>query len=311
MNKRTSSEIKSKAALAKKAARHHFGKTAKKIEFKPAGKTNFVFEVSTGNKHFIIRISPVRSKLKDCLKEQWVSQQLREKGVPVAEILEVGNKVIPLPYMLQEKIDAEEATNHPKRAEILKELGGYARIIHSIPTFGYGQDFDWPGSKISKHKTWSEYLEKGLKINDHLSFLKKQNFLSKRKIDKLSSLFKKISSWKIDPSLNHGDLRLKNVLVDKEGKIKAIIDWEKCGSNITPYWDFSIALHDLSIDEKQYFLEGYGLDFKEFGRMSYALTAFNLINYVPVLRELVKKKDRMQLQFYKLRINGDLNLFSL
>ena len=55
---------------------------------------------------------------------------------------------------------------------------------------------------------------------------------------------------------------MKNVIVNEAGEIKAILDWEDCSSNCAPYWDFSIALHDLSIDGKQKFLEGYEPDLK-------------------------------------------------
>jgi len=44
--------------------------------------------------------------------------------------------------------------------------------------------------------------------------------------------------------------------VTDQGEIKAILDWEHCSSNGAPCWGFSIALHDLSIDGKQKFLEG-------------------------------------------------------
>ena len=33
--------------MARKVVKHHFGKSLEKIEFKPAGKTNFVFDVVT------------------------------------------------------------------------------------------------------------------------------------------------------------------------------------------------------------------------------------------------------------------------
>jgi hygromycin-B 4-O-kinase len=99
--------------------------------------------------------------------------------------------------------------------------------------------------------------------------------------------------------------------VNKQGKIQAIIDWENCASNIAPYWDLSIALHDLSIDGKQRFLEGYGLNFEEFNSMSYALAAFNMINYVPALERAIAKKNKLRLEFYRLRLNGAFDLFSL
>ena len=116
---------------------------------------------------------------------------------------------------------------------------------------------------------------------------------------------------KICAQAQHGDLRLKNVLVNEAGKIAAIIDWENCTSGIVPYWDFSIALHDLSIDGKQKFLEGYGLDFDEFNRMAWLIKAFNLINYSNTFKRIVEKKDAHRMEFYRLRMNGYLDLFSI
>lgn len=297
--------------MAKKVVTHHFGKSIKNIEFKPAGKTNFVFDIETKQGNFIVRIASSRTKIYDFIKEQWATQKALGKGIPVPEILEVSNEIIPLPYMLQKKIDGKDAMDHPCRLDILQDLGNYARLIHSIPTNGFGSVFDWSKNKPSKQKTWIEFLENELGVSERLKFLQMQNILNKRKITKLIALFEKIRRWKITSSLNHCDLRLKNVIANDAGKIQAIIDWENCASNVAPYWDFSIALHDLSIDGKQRFLEGYGMNFAEFDRMSYALTAFNVINYIPVLQRIIERKDVMRLEFYKLRLNGSLDLFSL
>lgn len=297
--------------MAKKVIKHHFGGSIKKIEFKPAGKTNYVFEAATSNGHFIVRISDTRTKLNDFIKEQWAAQRAAEKKIPVPEILEVGNEVIPLPYMLQEKVDGKEAMDHPKRLDILYDLGRYAKDIHSIATEGFGNTFNWSNNKLSKKNTWPDFIQKELHLGERIKFLEQKNILQKKKIRKLISFFEKIKKWKLNPSLNHCDLRLKNVLVNKAGKIKAIIDWENCSSNIAPYWDFSIALHDLSIDGKQKFLEGYGLNSEKFQEMSYALTAFNLVNYIPDLQNIIAKRDKSMLELYKLRLNGSLDLFSL
>ena len=91
----------------------------------------------------------------------------------------------------------------------------------------------------------------------------------------------------------------------------AIIDWENCASNIAPYWDFSIALHDLSIDAKQKFLEGYDMNIEDFSKKAFSLTVFNIINYIPALQRMVDKKDKNNLALYKLRLDGSLDLFSL
>ncbi|HKC37636.1 MAG TPA: aminoglycoside phosphotransferase family protein [Chitinophagaceae bacterium] len=307
----TPSQIKSKTAMAKKVVKHHFGKSLQKIEFKPAGKTNFVFDVVTKEGNYIVRIANSRTKLNDFTKEQWAAQKALNIGVPVPEILEVGNEIIPLPYMLQQKIEGQEAVNHPDRLKILHRLGKYARMIHSIPTTGFGKVFDWSKNKLSKKKTWIEFLEKELLVAEGLKFLYDNDILSKKKIKKLNVEYERLKKWKITPSLNHCDLRLKNVIVNEAGEIKAILDWEDCSSNCAPYWDFSIALHDLSIDGKQKFLEGYELDVEEFSKKAYALTVFNMINYIPALQRIIDKKDKKKLELYKLRLDGSLDLFSI
>jgi hygromycin-B 4-O-kinase len=297
--------------MARKVVKHHFGKSLEKIEFKPAGKTNFVFDVVTKEGNFIIRIANSRSKFNDFMKEQWATQKALSIGVPVPEILEVGNEIISLPYMLQQKIEGEEAVNHPDRLKILQKLGKYARMIHSIPTTGFGKVFDWSKNKLSKKKTWGEFLEKELLVAEGFKFLHDNDILPKKKINRLNVEFGKLKRWKVTPSLNHCDLRLKNVIVNEAGEIKGILDWEDCSSNCAPYWDFSIALHDLSIDGKQKFLEGYELNVEEFSRKAYALTIFNIINYIPALQRIIDKKDKNRLAFYKLRLDGAMDLFSI
>ena len=297
--------------MARKVVKHHFGKSLEKIEFKPAGKTNFVFDVVTKEGNFIVRIANSRAKLNDFMKEQWVTQKVMGIGVPVPEILEVGHEIISLPYMLQQKIEGEEAVNHPDRLNILQDLGKYASLIHSIPTTGFGKVFDWSKNKLSKKKTWLEFLEKELMVAEGLKFLQDNDILSKKKIKRLNGEFERLKKWKITPCLNHCDLRLKNVIVNEGGEIKAILDWEDCSSNCAPYWDFSIALHDLSIDGKQKFLEGYEPDMGEFSKRAYALTVFNIINYIPALQRIIARKDKNGLAFYKLRLDGAMDLFSL
>lgn len=297
--------------MAKKVVEHHFGKATKTIEFNAAGKTNFVFTVTTKEGNFIVKIAFTKTKYKDFLKEQWAIQKASEAGVPVAEILEVGDEIIPFPYMLQRKVEGTEAIHHPDRLEILRKLGKYARVIHSIPTEGFGSLFNWSKNKLSKKKTWVEFLENELQVDGGLNFLDQHSILNKKKIKHLKTEYQRIKKWKVTPSLNHCDLRLKNVITNEKGDIKAILDWENCASNCAPYWDFSIALHDLSIDAKQKFLEGYEPDIEDFSKKAFALTVFNIINYIPALQRMVDKKDKHNLALYKLRLNGSLDLFSL
>ncbi len=311
MGRHSAIQVRQKTEMVKKLMKHHFGTAPKNIQFQPAGLTNFVFQAECKEGAFIVRIGGSGRKFSDYIKEQWAVKKAREKGVPVAEILEVGNEIIGMPYMLQQKLEGEEALHHPKRLKILQEVGYYTRLIHSIPTTGYGAVFDWSNNQLSKNKTWKDYLQDEWKMNTRLQVLKKYSLMNKKHLTKLEHLVERIAKWNIPPSLNHGDIRLKNVIVNDKGKILALIDWEHCTSNIAPYWDLSIALHDLSIDAKQYFLEGYGLDPKEFSRLANAIKVFNILNYTDAIERLVKKNDTNGLEFYRLRLTGALDLYLL
>ena len=132
-----------------------------------------------------------------------------------------------------------------------------------------------------------------------------------KKLQGLERELQKIRRWKGRPSLAHGDIRLKNVVLDKTEKITAILDWENCISSMAPYWELSIALHDLTMDEKETFLEGYGLGLDEYLEIAPSIKALNLLNYAPYLQRALKRKDKARLQELRARLNGAFDLYSL
>ena len=308
MEKRSPAEISKKSKLVRTILQHHVGKAPSAVKFKPAGLTNFVFEAKTTGGSFIVRIGSSRDKLKDFRKEEWAITCAKNIGVPVAEIVDVGSDLVNLPYMIQRKVDGDDATHHPNRREVLRELGHYAKVIHSIPTTAFGQVFDWAHHRHSRNKTWRDYLDNELEVTRRMEVLEKAGVLTPVHFKKLQKAVERIERWKQEPCLNHGDIRLKNVITNKKGKILAIVDWDNCISSIAPYWDFSIALHDLSVDAKQEFLEGYGIGANEFKKMSYALKTFNTLNYVPYIERIIRQKKSGLLAWYKVRLNGYLDL---
>lgn len=235
----------------------------------------------------------------------------REVGVPTPEILEVGCEAVPIPYMVSRRVEGREATHHPERLRILREMGRLTALIHTVPTHGFGRTFDWSRNRLSRNESWREYLQSELKVADRIEALERQRLLSPPQADALRTTFAEIETWTTPPVLNHGDVRLKNVLADETGDVTALIDWEFCSSNIAPYWDLSLALHDLSIDAKQEYLAGYGLSEDKIREMAPALKAFNLINYAPYAAEACSARDAARLDRYRTRLAGALDLFSL
>ncbi len=311
MEKRTPEEIKEKEDMAKQVIRHHFGISQGNVEYQDSGHTNFVFEAKVPEGEFIIRIARKPEKISDYTKERWVSNRAKEAGVPVAETLQVGNEVIEMPYMLQRKTPGTIASDHPERKKAIRQLGHYAAVINSIRTKDFGCVFDWSPNEDSKINSWKKFLKNELDVASRLAILEENRMLSHANFKKLESYTRKIRKWEFEPVLNHGDLRLKNVIVDDQGEIMAIIDWENASSNIAPVWDLSIALHDLSIDQKQLFLEGYGWPAEEYREWVYAMKTFNILNYTDDIQVFLEKDQQDQLEQYRLRLNGFYDLYSL
>ncbi len=53
----------------------------------------------------VVRLSDKPEKITLFLKEQWAVDKARSNEIPVPDILEVGNEIIPIPYMIVRKIN--------------------------------------------------------------------------------------------------------------------------------------------------------------------------------------------------------------
>jgi aminoglycoside phosphotransferase (APT) family kinase protein len=308
--------MKIKREIARNIIEHHFGKLPREIEDVKGGFANFVYLAKINKKKYIVRISDEPSKIQSFMKEQWAVQKALENKIPVPNILEVANEASKYPYMIVEYVNGTPALSRPSndRLEIIKKMGKYTAIINSIPTTGYGVYFDWSSNELSHNDSWCDYLEKELKMEDRIAVFEKNKILDDEGISKLKSAFREMQGWTNKPSLNHGDMRLKNILVDEDKKICAILDWEMCISNIAPQWDLSIALHDLNMDEKDAFLDGYGLSPQEYRNRALGIKALNIINYAPFIERAYEVNDdrsKKYIDHMKTRLRGALDLYSV
>ena len=296
--------------VAKTIVERHFGKPASRIVYKSSGRTNFVFAVNHVEGQFVVRISPNADNMKAFQKELWASRKAREAGVPSPEVLAVGNDAVSEPYMITRRVTGTEATHHPDRSRIIHEMGRYAATINSINTNGFGSNFEWAGDG-PEHSTWNSYVKEEFEIDKRLQVFAQHEILPEEELQQISRIVENAKPRDGNAKLNHSDLRLKNVIVDEGGDIVAIIDWEECMSTIAPQWELSIALHDLSIDEKHAFIEGYGLSGRQVAEMAPLIKAFNILNYSRVIEESVADKNDKNLAEIKLRLMGSLDMYSL
>ena len=311
-NSGSAKEVNRAKELAREVIAHHFGsRKPRRVVHKTSGLSNFVFEVAHAEGDFIVRISPDPARINSFIKEQWAQNKAREAGVPVPEILEVGSHVINQPFMISRVVEGGDARVHERRLDIVREMGRYAALINSIGTKGFGATFDWSSNQLSHNETWRDFLDSELRFEEKLEILQKRKMLGEAPAKKIRKILTETAKEKRKPALNHGDVRLKNVMVDDQGRITAFLDWEHATSNLAPAWELSIALHDLTIDEKQLFLEGYGLKEKQIAELMPVVKAINIVNYAPEVERLAMEKDKPHLEKLRTRLGGALDLYAL
>lgn len=295
--------------LVLEVARRHFGEPARAVVECAGGLTNAVYQLKVSQGAFIIRTHENATKIQDYLKEQWAMAAARDAGVPVPHVLEVGNLEDGRAYMIAERVLGLEGCAVADRLSVVKQMGQAAARLHAVRTHGFGSVFDWSANSLSKHATWAGYLEDGFGTEARIEMLLKHRVIGRRQARWLRSEASTLAKTRRRPNLQHGDLRLKNVIVQpKSGRIAAIIDWEACVSMPGPAWDLSLALHDLGLDEKEAFLEGYGMAPKAFAKTLDAIRCFNMLNYAHAVHSAALRQDDRRLAWFRARLAGELDL---
>ena len=142
---------------------------------------------------------------------------------------------------------------------------------------------------LPRRHSWGAHLEGDLRIRAHRGYgAANVSAGQRRKMPILLHMF----TWRRNPVLHHGDMRLKNIIVDQHGSIWRCCDWEHCTASVPALWDLSVALHDLTIDEKQAFLQGYGYRPRELTKSIGYMRLLNALNYAPRIAEMAERGER-------------------
>jgi len=296
-------------AAAAGVVKRHFDSRPGPLRPLAGGLTNAVFSVRVGRGAHVVRLHAEAAKVHDYLKEQWVMEQARAAGVPTPRVLEVGNDERGHAYMIVEQVPGLPGTQVADRLGLLQQLGRCAQRLHGVATRGFGRVFDWSNNRLSKHARWGRCLDEELQAPARLKTLQRLGGLDEAALKPLQAALDTMRGWRRPPVLQHGDLRLKNVIADADGgTIVALIDWEDCLSAPGPYWDLSIALHDLGPDEREAFLDGYGMSAVAFERAAPFVRALNLLNYAEALTAAAEAGDRARLAWMRARLRGAFDM---
>ncbi len=251
------------------------------------GFVNQVFLAETKTTKLIVRMQDSNS-LDEYKKEVWAANRAIEKFIPTPKILKIGvfdGKA----FSIQEYVQGVENKNLSVDEKVVwKKLGEYARRIHTIEVGGFGLDFRDMTQGDSK-LAWLRYLNYNIESLNETDELLKLNVLTKNQSAKAREIFENLKSREFVFGLNHGDLSLKNTIVDAFGTIH-LIDWGSSEASIVPHHDL-IQLLKVNMQENnpddseiQAFLDGYGIDENEYQSILPDLEALLLLRAFDKLR---------------------------
>ena len=273
------------------------------------GLTNLVYQADLDDRSVIVRINADPLKLKVFEREQHAMTLARGAGLPVPRVLQVGAD--PHPFMLLDAVRGVVGTHAYDRIGTVRQMGEITARIHRIhlPWFGPSAVDAAPTARAPRRHSWGAHLEGDLHASERITTLERLGMFLPDNADQLRQILRHMSTWRRNPVLHHGDMRLKNVIVDQHGTVAAVIDWEHCTSSVPALWDISVALHDLTIDEKQAFLQGYGYRPRELTKSIGYMRLLNALNYAPSIIAMAERGEKTKLNWYRTRFAGDFNLY--
>ncbi len=251
------------------------------------GFVNEVFFIETGNHKFIFRTSDA-DLLDEYEKELWSAKRAFEKTIPTPQILKIGvfkNHAFSIqPFV--EGIEGRDFSGDKKF--IWKKLGEYARKIHSVKIGGFGLKF-CDMTHGNSEFLWQTYLNYNIESLNERDELLKLGVLTETQSKTVRNVFENLKSRKFDFGLNHGDLSLKNTIVDENGKIH-LIDWGSAEASIVPHHDL-IQLLKVNMQENdpdnsdiEVFLEDYGIGENQYEKLLPDLKSLSLLRSFDKLR---------------------------
>jgi len=267
------------------------------------GITNDVFVVDLPESKIIVRISP-ENNVDQFKKEEWEMGLASQLHIPTPKVIDVGiiNNVV---YMVEEYVDGTHGTDYSNSTHVWTVLGQYAKTIHSMQVKGFGDHMASPGEFDSNRKDFREYVKYNIDRLNAGDKLLQMGILTSRISEKIRTLFENLQKEKLEFGLNHGDLSLNNVIVDKNGKVY-LLDWGSSESHIIPHFDFMEVLQssfnfDFKDRDFASFLEGYGLSLEQFLIMKPTINTLLILTAIDKLRWSIETNQK-KIDHFKKRL---------
>ena len=252
------------------------------------GSVNKVFIVETVKNKVVVRMSERHDALDEYAKEAWCLEQAAARGVLVPSVISVG-RCAGNAYIVQSYIAGDEGRDsHVSKYGIWRELGSYARLIHSIGVSGFGLKL----SQLTRgdaQQSWLKYVDYNIASLDENDPLIKLGVLTQPQSKVIKGVFADLRGREFTFGLNHGDISLKNTIIDVRGVV-SLLDWGSAEASLVPHHDLiqilkmNMSEGDPDGEQILAFLDGYGISPAEYERMMPELESLLVLRAFDKLR---------------------------
>lgn len=252
------------------------------------GVVNNVNIVGSGADRYVIRTPRDRGEgTEEFAMEEWCAGRAREHAIPTADIVGVG-VVNAVAYSVQRFVAGANGET-VRSAELWRTLGKYARTINTIPLA------DAPEALFSRFgrdlpAAWRAHLDYNVDSLDDADPLLELGVYDRAEQSRVRGIFESLRYHPFEFGLSHGDLALRNLLVDP-GRPPLLIDWGSAVTGPVPHTDLLILLRDHDRldnprdDELTFFSEGYGVDLDALRPQLDAMQTLAAIDFVRWARD--------------------------
>jgi aminoglycoside phosphotransferase (APT) family kinase protein len=248
------------------------------------GIINQVCVVETESHKVVVRMND-KDTFPSFIKEKWCIEQAAAVGIPGPEVLSIGI-FDETAYMIQTFIDGNNGLDITvPRSDIWRQLGEYARDIHSIQVKGYGEnlidpvhgEFQSP-SHAGSDGSWQGYVQHNINSLTEYDRLIKLGVITQMESQRIRKLFENLKKETFRFGLNHGDISLKNTIVNQTNQV-ILLDWGNAAVSVVPHGTVIQLMHYQilgleeapNIEEFKAFIDGYGISVQDLAEMRYLL----------------------------------------
>ncbi|HYD92647.1 MAG TPA: aminoglycoside phosphotransferase family protein, partial [Flavobacterium sp.] len=204
---------------------------------------NHVYKTTNKNgQEYLIRLhkDPNPHRVGSYIKAQWVTDRVRGEGIPAPHIIHVGNSLVPYSYEVQEVLPGQPADEFKgDKFKIWQQIGKYTAILHTIPAPGFGFRNPPELGQSLYFETWLDFIEHEINRLTPAPKFVEQHVFENKFMSEVKTILSEMKTWQFTPAIDHGDIALKNILVDKDGQVTGILDWDESTFHRVPH--YSIA----------------------------------------------------------------------